>query len=132
MNTAVFKFIILYSISLLLALSSKGQGPGAFNVTNNTNCDITAQAWAYNGSCGSVDCESGVQGTTGQVSVPANSTVNIATGYSGGGDVWAEVETSISGSQVSKDADASCSFPVGGTTCSFGVSFYSCNVANLP
>lgn len=79
-------------ISLVICLIGQSDsalaGPGIFNFSNNTACTVNVVVYAYFGGCGGIDTASGIQGNTGSVAVPPHSTVNVASGYSGGGDVW--------------------------------------------
>ena len=89
MRTKIINSLMLCSI-ILMCNNSFGQGPGAFYFANNLGCEMKVTIWAYEGECESIQCDSDV-GSIGPITVDANSTLNVASGYSGSGDVWGKV-----------------------------------------
>ena len=118
-------FPSIYFVPFFFSHISLGQ-IGPYSVNNNSDCDIYAQATAFNGDCNSIDCES-ASGTTGWILVTLGNTVNIASSYSGSGDVWGYIEVYPSGSPGSKihDGHADC-FTQSGSICNSAVVTYEC------
>ena len=125
---------MLCSIVLMYS-NSFGQGPGAFDFSNNVACDVYVTITAYNGSCGNIDCIGGSQGSIGPVLVTGNSTVDVASGYSGGGDVWAVVYVTES-MDFTRSADDGVCHNITGTLPNCpgdpAVTWGNCNAASLP
>ena len=117
---------------MLMFNSSFGQ-IGAFNVTNNTDCAYTARVHAFEGSCNDLANCTAVD-NTGWVSLPANTTTDIAASFSGTGDTWGWVEID-DGTNITSDGDAACfsrTSLVGCTPDAFTVSWGACHNAQIP
>jgi hypothetical protein len=108
------------------------QGPGVFNFNNNTDCDVYVTIYSYTGSCGGISCGSPIA-SYGPTLVYANSAVDVASGFSGSGDVWGKVSvnylsstTSAGSSTCTSSGSINC--PMGGVS----VNWDSCNGATIP
>ena len=136
MKSIKFSYAIL-SIYFTCSIGSIFGQPGSFTVSNSTECDISAVAYAYDSGCNSEDCTGSDVGNTGYVTVPANSSVDIASGYSGGGTAWRFIYVTAAGGN-SDDGDPTC-FTQGSTsiycpvsTFYYKVSWINCHNASYP
>ena len=130
MRTKIIKSLVLCSI-ILICNNSFGQGPGVFNFNNNLSCTVYVTIFAYDGECESVTCDDDV-GSIG-TSVAGHSVVNVASGYSGNGDVWGKVEVQYNTPITSVGAgDCSSTGPIYCSSGSQYVQWDSCNGASIP
>jgi hypothetical protein len=124
--------VVFFLLNLGLSFECLGQSPGVFNFGNYADCDVQVTIYAYDGECGGIDCDCPVA-SYGPVTVYVNSTVNVASGYSGGGDVWGKVLV-VYFSSSSSNGSSTCSASGTSISCtgSPSVQWDSCNGAHIP
>ena len=111
MRTKIINSLVLCSI-ILMCNNSFGQGPGAFDVANDTDCDIPVTVWSYNGSCTGSGCVA-IDYVTG--TAYANTTTRISNGAGVNGDIWGRVSMDYGG--VKEEAGPCSSGSNDGATC---------------
>ena len=133
MKKQIFNLFMLFSL-FLVSNNLFAQGPGSFYFNNNSGCTLIVTIYAYDGACVGPDCIGGIQGDNGGYTVTANAqNVDIAAGYSGGGDMWGDISVTQTGStDVSVDGQCMGSSGSNGDCGGNSVTYTDCSNGYFP